>query len=130
MILVDTSAWIDYFNGIMNQTTNKLHTLLDKELLLIGDLIFCEVLQGFKNENEFDAAYYLLSNLQKVELCGFDISLEAASNYRLLRKKGITIRKTIDMIIATFCINNKHRLLHNDKDFDQLEDYLGLKVVH
>lgn len=129
MILVDTSVWIDFFNGIMNPTTDILDNLLSKELLLIGDLIYCEVLQGFKNQNQFDAVLYLLSNLQKVELCGFDISLEAALNYRILRKKGITVRKTIDMIIATFCIKNNHRLLHNDKDFNQLEKYLSLKIV-
>jgi predicted nucleic acid-binding protein len=87
------------------------------------------VLQGFKNQTEFNEAKYLLSNLQQVELGGFDICLEAALNYRILRKKGVTIRKTIDMIIATFCIKNGHKLLHNDRDFDQLKKYLGLQVV-
>lgn len=129
MILVDSSVWIDYFNGIDSRETNFLDTLLDAELLLVGDIIMVEVLQGFRHEADFRRARAALEQLEYRAMLGRDIALASASNYRRLRAKGVTVRKTIDMIIATFCMENRHQLLHTDRDFDQIEQHLGLQTV-
>jgi len=129
VILIDTSAWIDYFNGIDNPTTDLVDKVLDTEPILIGDLIYCELLQGFKTEEKFSEVKELLSNLMRVELVGFEIAEKAATNYRILRKQGITIRKTIDILIATFCVENKIALIHKDRDYDLMIDPLGLMIV-
>ncbi len=129
MILIDTSAWIDYFNGIDNKTTALVDKVLDTEPVLIGDLIYCELLQGFKTEEKFSEVKELLSNLTLVELVGFKIAEKAALNYRKLRKQGITIRKTMDIIIATYCVENKVVLIHKDRDFDLVSEPLGLTIL-
>ncbi len=129
MILVDSSVWIDYFNGARTPQTDKLDTLLSLESLVIGDLILTEVLQGFGNDSDFVHAKSLLTSLVIVELGGLKIAVQAAANFRLLRKRGITVRKTIDMIIATFCIESGLQLLHQDRDFDGCARYLGLQTV-
>lgn len=129
MVLVDTSVWIDYFRGCNSLQTDKLDELLDEERIATGDLIITELLQGFRTKTQFTAAQQILSRLEYYDLVGRDIAIKAAENYRFLRKKGITIRKTIDVIIGTFCIENKIRLLHADHDFIPMVNYLDLLVV-
>ena len=127
MILVDSSVWIDYFRGSRTPQTERLDLLLEQEPLAIGDLILTEVLQGFNSDNDFNAARKLLTSLTVVELCGQEIALRAAQNYRKLRALGVTIRKTIDTVIATRCIESGFTLLHNDRDFDAFVEHLGLR---
>ena len=128
MTLADTSVWIDYFNGAENQFTRKLHSLLAIELVAIGDIILTEILQGFRSEKDYILAKEVLDVLVCYPLVGKENAIKSAKNFRILKRKGVTIRKTIDTIIATFCIENNITLLHNDKDFDPFEKYLGLKV--
>ncbi len=129
MILVDTSVWIDYFLGKDNKHTMLLDTALNTERICIGDLIITELIQGFKTKSEISSAPKIISRLEYYDLAGKDIAFKAAENYRKLRQKGITIRKTIDIIIGTFCIENQIKLLHNDRDFDPFVKFLGLKVL-
>ena len=129
MILVDSSVWIDYFNGTITPQTEKLDRLLVSEPLAIGDLILTEVLQGFADEREFNEAKKLLTCLTIVELGGKDVAIQAARNFRLLRELGITVRKTIDSVIATRCIETGYDLLHSDRDFDPFVRHLGLRSV-
>lgn len=129
MILVDSSVWIDYFNGALTLQTEKLDSLLGSEPLAIGDLILTEVLQGFSDERDFNKARKLLLSLIVVDLGGRDIAIQAAKNYRLLRAFGVTVRKTIDSVIATRCIESGYDLLHNDKDFDPFVKHFGLRTV-
>jgi predicted nucleic acid-binding protein len=129
LTLVDSSVWIDYFKGRITPQTEKLDRLLDREPLAIGDLILAEVLQGFADEREFNEARKLLTSLIVVDLCGPEIAIQAAKNFRILREFGITVRKTIDSIIATRCIENGYDLLHNDRDFDPFVRYLGLHAA-
>ncbi len=129
MILVDSSVWIDYFRGIDSPATRRLDQLLGQEPLAIGDLILTEVLQGFSAEKEFDTAKRLLTSLTMIELGGRDVAIQAARNFRTLRRHGITTRKTIDTIIATRCIMSGYSLLHTDRDFDPFVRHLGLRVV-
>jgi predicted nucleic acid-binding protein len=129
LILVDSSVWIDYFKGMRNSQTDQLDNLLSREPLAIGDLILTEVLQGFSDDRAFREARRLLTALTVVELGGREIAIQAAQNFRELRKLGVTVRKTIDTIIATRCIEGQYELLHNDRDFDPFAKYLGLRVV-
>lgn len=129
MIIVDSSVWIDYFNGISTPQTNKLDSLLGAEPLALGDIILTEVLQGFKNDLDYKRAKKLFSGFVLFEMLGEKNAIRTAENYRALRKQGITIRKTIDCVIATFCIENKHSLLFQDKDFNPFIEKLGLKIV-
>jgi len=130
MVLVDSSVWIDYFNGIANPQTNFLDARLGLEHFATGDLILVEVLQGFKADKDFKRAKSLLGQLHYYDMLGNDIALKAALNYRLLKRRGFTIRKTMDVMIATFCVEHEIALLHNDRDFKSTEAQLGLKVVH
>jgi predicted nucleic acid-binding protein len=129
LILVDSSVWIDYFRGVSNRPAEMLDQLLTQEPLEIGDLILAEVLQGFSDDRAFDYARKLLTSLTVVELGGQGIAIQAARNFRALRRLGVTVRKTIDTIIATNCIVNGYILLHNDRDFDLFADHLGLRVA-
>jgi predicted nucleic acid-binding protein len=129
MILVDSSVLIDYFNGRENWQTEKLDEILGKEVVIIGDYILIEVLQGFKSEKDFNTAQNILNYFPCLNMLGEEMAIKCASNYRKLRKKGITIRKTIDLITSTFCIENHIQLLHNDKDFFPFEKYLDLQSV-
>ena len=129
MILVDSSVWIDYFRGAITPQTEKLDSLLTSEPLAIGDLILTEVLQGFDSEKDFNQARKLLTSLTVVELAGKEIAIQAARNFRTLRRHGVTVRRTIDSIIATRCIESGLDLLHNDRDFDPFAKHLGLRVV-
>lgn len=129
MILVDSSVWVDYFRGRTTAQTQLLDSLLDLQELAIGDLNFIEVLQGCRVEKEFKEVHRLLSRLDQIKLGGEDIVVPAAKNYRRLRSLGVTVRGTIDVILATRCIVSGHRLLHSDRDFDAFEKHLGLKCV-
>lgn len=130
MIIVDTTVWVDYFNGRKTPQTDYLDDLLLRQPILVGDLILGELLQGFQKDADFEAARRALSLLVQVEMMNTDLAVQSAWNYRALRKMGVTVRKTIDCFIATYCIENNHELLHNDHDFDPFEAHLGLKVVH
>ena len=129
MILVDSSVWIDYFNGKITKQTNLLDSFLGSELIVIGALILTEVLQGFQQDRDFKKAKELLDSLIFREMLGRELAIKSAENYRILRKKGVTVRKTIDVIIATFCITNNLPLLHSDRDFSPMEKHLKLKVI-
>lgn len=129
MILVDSSVWIDYFRGVSCPETGYLDALLGREPLLIGDLILTEVLQGFASDAAFRKASDLLALFETVPLAGRAVCEQAARNFRSLRRKGVSIRKTIDTIIATSCIENGYTLLHRDRDFDAFEKHLGLSVA-
>ena len=129
MILVDTSVWIDYFNGNDTQYTDTLDSALEEGTVAIGDLIFLEILQGFKSDKDFRRAKTTLESLDQYELFGHNMALKSAENYRKLRKRGITIRKTADVIIATFCIENQIPILFSDRDFLPFVKYLGLSAV-
>ena len=129
MILVDSSVWIDFFNGTVCAETDKLNEILGLEEIVIGDLILAEVLQGFRSDTDYKAAKNVLTSLTVHGLLGKDMAIKSANNFRKLRKKGITIRKTADVIIATYCIENKIPLLFSDKDFMPFVDNLRLKSV-
>ena len=128
MILVDSSVWIDYFRGTPTPTppTDRLDALLSTELLVIGDLILTEVLQGFVSERDFNQAKTLLTALPIVTLAGADVAIQAARNFRQLRSLGVTVRKTIDTVIATHCIENGIALLYSDRNFEPFVEHLGL----
>jgi predicted nucleic acid-binding protein len=117
MILVDSSVWIDYFNGQTTVQADILENLLTTQPLAIGDLILTEVLQGFRQDKDYTTAKQLLTSLRIFNLLEDDLAIKSADNFRALRKQGITIRKTVDVIIATFCIEKGHSLLFLDKDF-------------
>lgn len=129
MILVDSSVWIDFFNGKDAEHVEKLYQLLGNQVVVSGDLIWVEVLKGFKNDSQFQKAKTALESLPYFTLINKETALLAAEHYRVLRKKGVTVRKTIDMIIATFCVANNIRLLHADKDFQVMEAHLGLRSI-
>lgn len=126
MILVDSSVWIDYFRGTATPQAEMLDSLLGTEPMAIGDLILAEVLQGFVSDRDFNQAKKLLTSLVLVDLVGRDIAIQAAKNFRTLRALGITVRKTIDTLIATRCIENRLALLYSDRDFDPFVEHLGL----
>lgn len=128
MIFLDSTVLIDYFNGEKNWQVDVLDSILGKELVVIGDYVLTEVLQGFRNDKDFQKAKTILLSFPCFDIGGKDTALQSAKNYRFLRKKGITVRKTIDAMIATFCIMNNFTLLHNDKDFYPFVKYLNLKV--
>ena len=126
MILVDSSVWIDFFRGTVTPETERLDALLGSELLVVGDLILAEVLQGFSSERDFNHARKLLTALDVVTLGGPEIAIQAARNFRTLRARGVTIRKTIDTLIATRCIESDYALLFSDRDFEPFVEHLGL----
>ncbi len=130
MIFLDSTVLIDYFNGRNNWQVEVLDSILGRELVVIGDYVLTEVLQGIRNDKEYQKARTILLSFPCFDIGGKEIALQSVKNYRFLRKKGITVRKTIDTIIATFCIENKLTLLHNDKDFDPFSKYLKLKACN
>jgi len=128
VILVDSSVWVNYFNGISTWQTDLLDHYLSNVPVIIGDLILVEVLQGFRSNNDYEIAKDFLSALLFRQIGGFNVAVQSAQNYRVLRKSGITVRKTIDIIIATFCIIEGLTLLHDDRDFDPMVSHLSLKT--
>ena len=129
MIFVDSSVWIDYFNGTYTPEAEQLDVLLGTEPLSLGDLVLMEVLQGFRLDRNYETAKELLMSLTIFDLLGKEMAIKCAENFRILRKTGVTIRKTADVIIATFCIENRLSLLHSDKDFDPFHTHLELRRV-
>lgn len=130
MILVDSTVWIDYFIGKSSAETNYLDTMLPRNLVLIGDIILAEVLQGFRSDRDFDQARQALEAFEQVSLVSPALAVQSAIHYRNLRRFGISVRKTIDCLIATWCLAHDVPLLHTDRDFDAFERYLGLRVLH
>ncbi len=126
MILVDSGVWIDYFNGVDNEQTDTLNGTLGIKPVAVGDLILTEVLQGFRADKDYVTAKSLFEELIIFDLVGKDMAIKSAENFRALRKKGITIRKPVDVIIASFCIERKLPLLFSDRDFTPFVKNLGL----
>jgi predicted nucleic acid-binding protein len=129
VILVDSSVWIDHFRNVESDPVRRLRRLIREEPLLIGDLILCEILQGFNSEAQARLVQRSFSRFEAVALSDPGLAVIAAANYRFLRRQGITIRKTIDVVIGTFCIERGHALLHSDRDFEPMERFLGLQTV-
>ena len=129
MILADTSVWIEYFNGKNNEHTDLLDNALADGLVVIGDIIFLEILQGFRDDNHYKQARLTLGTLDHYQMLGTEMVVQCAENYRSLRKRGITIRRTTDVVIATFCIKNKFPLLFQDRDFNPFVEHLKLKAA-
>ena len=129
MFVVDSSVWIDYFNGKPSPETNLLDISLGKDPITVGDIMLAEVLQGFRSARHYSIAKNLMLSLDLVHMLNTSIALQSAENYRKLRRKGATVRKTTDCIIATWCIEHGLPLLHCDKDFQPFQDYLGLETV-
>lgn len=127
MILVDSSVWIDYFRGTATAQAEMLDGLLGQEPLLVGDLILVEALQGFGSDRDFNQAKKLLTSLTVVNLVDSEIAIQAAKNFRTLRALGITVRKTMDTLIATKCIQSRFTLLYSDRDFDPFVQHLELR---
>ncbi len=129
MIVVDSSVWIDFLNGRNVPHARRLRTLLGVEEIVVGDLMLCEVLQGLDSERQAQEVEALLRRFEIVPMAGDAIAIAAARNFRSLRRRGITVRKTIDLLIGTWCIHNRRPLLHNDSDFRPMARYLGLIEV-
>jgi len=129
MILVDSSVWIDYFNGRKTWQTDLLENLFSNVPIIIGDLILTEILQGFRSDNDYKTAKSFLSDLPFRQMGGYQVAVQSAQNYRALRKKGVTVRKTIDVIIGTYCILEDLPLLHDDRDFEPMVSHLSLNIL-
>ena len=129
MVIVDTSAWIEYLTDGVSAIVNKVDLCLDQDLVGIGDLIYCEVMQGIRSPRERREVSDLLLALPQFDLGGFTMAEKSASNYRLLRSKGVTVRKTIDVLIGTFCAEYKLQILHHDSDFDLMAKHIALDVI-
>ena len=130
MVIVDTTVWIDYLQGIRNPETDWLEAELDRQRLGLTDVILCEVLPGVRDEAAATTVERQLLKLEVFPTGGVDLARDAAKNYRTLRARGHTVRKTIDCLIATFCLREQHSLLHRDRDFDAFERLLNLSVIH
>jgi predicted nucleic acid-binding protein len=129
VIVVDSTVWIDFFRGRVTRETTALRSLMGVGVILVGDLVLAEVLQGFPDEGQAEAGRRTLQRFTVEPMVGRDIAVAAASNYRRLRTEGITVRRTIDLVIGNFCIERGHALLHHDHDFDPMAARLGLQVV-
>jgi predicted nucleic acid-binding protein len=129
MIVVDTTVWIDFFRAKDTDQTIKLRRLIGRELILIGDIVLVEILQGVRDDAQAARVERALRVHRVEPMLSTILAPKVASNYRLLRAKGITVRKTIDMIIGTFCIERGHALLHSDRNFDPMQDHLGLRTL-
>jgi predicted nucleic acid-binding protein len=130
VVIVDSTVWVDYFQGASNPETNWLEAELDRRRLALTDVILCEVVQGVRDDFIAKDVERRLLKLEVFAAGGVDLAREAAQNYRALRSRGHTVRKTIDCLIATFCLREQHALLHRDRDFEPFEKFLGLSVVH
>lgn len=130
MVIVDTTVWIDYLGGITNPETLWLDREMSHQRLGLTDLILCEILQGIRDDTTFRRVHSRLLNFEVFETGGVELAVASAQNYRSLRTLGHTVRKTVDCLIATFCLDAGHALLHRDRDFESFEKYLGLRVIH
>lgn len=130
MILVDSSVWIDHFRGTKTEEVSRLRTMIEEdEDLLVGDLVLCEVLQGVRSEAQARELAEALREFDLVSLSDPGLAVIAAGHYRFLRSRGVTVRTTVDLLIGTFCIEGGHSLLHSDRDFEPMEQLLGLQVA-
>jgi predicted nucleic acid-binding protein len=130
MVVVDTTVWIDYLAGTENPETEWLDANLDRRRIGLTDIILCEVLQGVRDDTVATAVERQLLRFHVFNTGGGAVAVAAAQNYRTLRSRGHTVRKTIDCLIATLCLRENHSLLHRDRDFDSFETLLGLSVIH
>jgi len=130
LVIVDSSVWIDYLSEIDNAQTVWLDRALSERRVGLTDLILCEVLQGIRDDATFRRVKQKLLQFAVFDSVGAELAMTSAENYRLLRARGITVRKTIDCLIATFCMEGGHTLLHNDRDFEPFEKHLGLWIIH
>jgi predicted nucleic acid-binding protein len=130
VVIVDTTVWIDYFRDARNAEVRWLNAEIERQRLGMIDIILCEVLQGIPDERTFEAVFAELSSCEIFPTGGTEFAVAAARNYRILRQRGHTVRRTIDCLIATFCLKEGHSLLHRDRDFDPFEKALGLSVIH
>jgi len=130
VVLVDTTVWIDYLEGVHTPHTEWLDAHLERQRFGLTDIILCEILQGVRGEAQAKQVHRELKKFEILTMGGEDLAAAAAANYRKLRARGCTVRKTVDCLIASFCLLNGHALLHNDRDFDPFERLLGLFVVH
>ncbi len=130
MVVVDTTVWLDYLRGARTLQVDWLESQIGQQRMGLTDIILCEILQGISEDKHFEAMRKELSKFEIFSTGGIELAVTTARNYRTLRSKGYTVRKTIDCLIATFCLINGHSLLHNDRDFDAFEEILGLKVIH
>ena len=130
MVIVDTTVWVDYLNGTPTPQTAWLDAELARQRLGLTDLILCEVLQGVRDDRQAAQTRHQLLKFEVFETGGVQLAIAAAQNYRNLRARGRTVRKTVDCLIATFCLTNDHALLHSDQDYDPFEEFLGLRVIH
>jgi predicted nucleic acid-binding protein len=129
VVIVDTTVWVDYLRGKQNPQVDWLYREMDRQRLGLTDLILCEVLQGVREEATFASVLKELGQFEIFETGSVDLAVAAAQNFRKLRQRGLTVRKTIDCLIATFCLREKHVLLHRDRDYEAFEQELGLKAV-
>ena len=129
MWIVDSSVWIDFFNGRSTPQTDVLVEVFGRQEIGLGDIILCEVLQGFHVQSDFERAREALLRFFIFPIGGLEIAVKAAENYRSLRRRGITVRKTVDCLLATFVIENDHSLLHCDRDFDHFVEHFGMLVI-
>jgi predicted nucleic acid-binding protein len=131
VIAVDTSVWIDHLNDARTPQVAKLRDMINnhRDIIVVGDLVLSEVLQGLSSDREAALVEAELARFAIRSMVGGDIAIQSAANYRMLRERGVTVRKTIDVLIGTFCIENGLPLLHSDRDFDHMEQHLGLDVV-
>lgn len=129
MIIVDTSAWIEYFRDGTPSVVEKVEHHLDRELIGVGDLIYCEVLQGISSPRERRNVSELLLSLPQYDMVGFQMAARSAANYSMLRARGITVRKTVDVLIGTFCAESGFGVIHHGRDFDVMAKHIGLRIV-
>ena len=129
MVIIDTSAWIEYLRGGIPRIVKKVDQCLEQDLVGIGDLIYCEIMQGIHSPRERSQVSTLLLSLPQFDMVGFSIAEKSAANYRLLRSKGVTVRKTIDVLIGTFCAENGLQIVHCDSDFDLMAKHIGLEML-
>jgi predicted nucleic acid-binding protein len=130
LVIVDTTVWVDYLRGARNPETEWLELEADRKRLGLTDLILYEVLEGVRGEQEFSQVRSELERFELFEIGGEELAIAAARNYRRIRTEGLSVQKTIDCLIATFCMANGHALLHRNRDFDAFERILGLAVLH
>ena len=130
MVIVDTTVWVDYFQGSQNPETDWVNAELDRQRLGLTDITLCEVLQGVRDDLVAKEVEGKLLKLEVFQTGGVALARQAAQNYRALRSRGHTVRKTIDRLIATFCLRERHSLIHRDPDFDPFEKFLELSVIH
>lgn len=129
MLIVDSTVLIDHLNGVEASHVSLFMEAIERRRIGIGEIILFEVLQGFRNDRDFEAVRQRLCEFELYEMVTAEAAVTAARNYRLLRRRGMTVRKSHDVFIATFCIEHGHTLLHNDRDFDPFEEHLGLSVL-